>query len=66
MIIHHSGKDKNKGARGHSSLRAAVDTEIEIKVDGDRFLTRVLSQERDAHACRVQLWISTKLIHLLN
>jgi hypothetical protein len=34
MIIHHSGKDKNKGARGHSSLRAAVDTEIEIKVDG--------------------------------
>ena len=34
LIIHHSGKDKNKGARGHTSLRAAVDTEIEIKVDG--------------------------------
>ena len=34
MIVHHSGKDRNKGARGHSSLRAAVDTEIEVKVDG--------------------------------
>lgn len=29
-FIHHSGKDTAKGARGHSSLRAAVDTEIEI------------------------------------
>ena len=28
MIIHHSGKDRGKGARGHSNLRAAVDTEI--------------------------------------
>jgi len=32
-FIHHSGKDKARGARGHSSLRAAVDTEIEISRD---------------------------------
>jgi hypothetical protein len=30
VYIHHSGKDTAKGARGHSSLRAATDTEIEI------------------------------------
>ncbi len=30
MIVHHSGKDGTKGARGSSSLRAAVDTEIEL------------------------------------
>jgi hypothetical protein len=30
MIVHHSGKDAAKGARGHSLLRAATDTEIEI------------------------------------
>lgn len=30
MLIHHSGKDASKGARGHSALRAAVDTEIEL------------------------------------
>ena len=34
MFIHHSGKDQAKGARGHSSLRAAIDTEIEV-VAGD-------------------------------
>jgi len=28
--VHHSGKDKAAGARGHSSLRAATDTEIEL------------------------------------
>jgi len=30
LVVHHSGKDRAKGARGHSSLRAATDTEIEI------------------------------------
>lgn len=29
-LIHHSGKNTAAGARGHSSLRAATDTEIEI------------------------------------
>lgn len=31
MVIHHSGKDRSKGARGSSALRAATDTEIEIE-----------------------------------
>jgi hypothetical protein len=31
MVVHHSGKDTAKGARGHSLLRAATDTEIEIQ-----------------------------------
>ncbi len=30
MIVHHSGKDENRGARGHSSLKAAIDTEIRV------------------------------------
>ncbi len=30
MIVHHSGKVSSSGARGHSSLKAAVDTEIKI------------------------------------
>jgi len=33
LFVHHSGKDAAKGARGHSSLRAAVDTEIEVTAD---------------------------------
>ncbi|MBY0459527.1 MAG: helicase RepA family protein, partial [Gemmataceae bacterium] len=30
LIVHHSGKDGARGARGHSLLRAATDLEIEI------------------------------------
>lgn len=33
LLIHHSGKDAAKGARGWSGLRAAIDTEIEVTVD---------------------------------
>ena len=35
IVVHHSGKDVAKGARGHSSLRAAVDTEIRVEVEKD-------------------------------
>jgi putative DNA primase/helicase len=30
IVVHHSGKDQSRGARGHSSLLGAIDTEIEI------------------------------------
>lgn len=30
LVVHHTGKDRAKGARGHSLLRAATDTEIEV------------------------------------
>jgi AAA domain len=33
MLLHHTGKDQSLGARGHSLLKAAVDTEIEMKWD---------------------------------
>lgn len=31
MVVHHTGKNKANGARGHSLLRAATDTELEIE-----------------------------------
>jgi len=30
MLVHHSGKDSSKGARGWSGLRAAADVELEV------------------------------------
>lgn len=44
MFIHHSGKDQAKGARGHSLLRAAIDTEIEVVADGNRRVATVVKQ----------------------
>ena len=40
LLVHHSGKDATKGARGWSGLRAAADAEIEIvRSDNDRAAT---------------------------
>jgi hypothetical protein len=40
LLVHHSGKDASKGARGWSGLRAAADVEIEIARDAsDRVAT---------------------------
>jgi hypothetical protein len=45
-FVHHTGKDVAKGARGHSSLRAAVDTEILIEgQSGTR--TASVTKQRD-------------------
>src|SRR5690625_1146490 len=42
MAVHHSGKNRDRGARGHSLLRAAIDTEIEIADD-----TITVTKQRD-------------------
>jgi hypothetical protein len=44
LWIHHAGKDDAKGARGHSLLRAATDTEIEITADGPQRMAQVKKQ----------------------
>lgn len=31
LVIHHTGKDTKKGARGHSSLKGAIDTELSLE-----------------------------------
>lgn len=47
VLVHHTGKDRSKGARGHSSLRAAVDTEIQI-ADSVATVTKARDSERAA------------------
>ena len=46
--IHHSGKDQAQGARGHSLLRAATDTEIEIiRPDANSPSTARVTKQRE-------------------
>lgn len=33
LIVHHTGKDESAGARGHSSLKGNIDTEIQVKAE---------------------------------
>jgi len=41
VIVHHTGKNAALGARGHSSLRAAVDTELEVERSDTMRMLRV-------------------------
>jgi len=48
LYIHHSGKNASLGARGHSSLRAALDTEIEVTADeATKTHTAKITKQRD-------------------
>lgn len=53
LFIHHSGKDESKGGRGHSSLKAAAECEIQIEHEAGG--TRVIqaTKVRDAECRRV-------------
>lgn len=35
LVVHHSGKDESKGARGSSSFRAALDAEFNVTREGE-------------------------------
>jgi KaiC/GvpD/RAD55 family RecA-like ATPase len=48
LAVHHSGKDQARGARGHSLLHCAVDTEIEIVRDAATGIaTATITKQRD-------------------
>jgi len=47
LFVHHSGKDDSRGARGHSLLKAAADTEIEVTATEACLRTAVVAKQRD-------------------
>ncbi len=60
LLIHHTGKSAAQGARGHSSLRAAVDTEIEVtKEDGSDVIEAEATKQRDMPRGKVfRYWLA--------
>ena len=48
LVVHHSGKDDARGARGHSLLKAAADTEIAVeKHEVSGVITATVAKQRD-------------------
>ncbi|RUT28369.1 AAA family ATPase [Arsenicitalea aurantiaca] len=47
LVVHHTGKDLARGARGHNSLRAATDTEIEVQLDEAGTRVAAVTKQRD-------------------
>jgi hypothetical protein len=54
-FVHHSGKDESKGSRGHSSLRAATDTEIEVSDSGGGIHSLEVVKQRDLGSMSLRL-----------
>lgn len=52
LYVHHCGKEEVRGARGHSSLRAAVDTELVVR-DAETHRTLTVEKQRDGEAGEV-------------
>jgi hypothetical protein len=50
LLVHHSGKNDENGARGSSALRAAMDTEIKVSMNGDEITVKVTKQKNAAPA----------------
>lgn len=48
VIVHHSGKDSERGARGSSVLKGAVDAEYELTRNVDRLITLSTRKMKDA------------------
>jgi len=53
LAVHHTGKDPARGGRGHSLLRAAIDTEIEVtKSPNDDQSMATVTKQRDGETGR--------------
>lgn len=66
VLVHHTGKDTARGARGHSSLRAATDTEIEVGVvgeDGDESRAAMVTKQREHQGGEIFAF-TLKAVHL--
>ena len=48
VLVHHSGKDAAKGARGWSGIRAAADFEMEVTKDADNNRALNTTKQKDA------------------
>lgn len=62
LLVHHSGKDSAKGARGWSGLRAAVDVELEVMRSGDDRVMTVTKQKDGEDGAQFGFQLETVLI----
>jgi hypothetical protein len=47
ILVHHTGKDQDKGARGSSALFAAVDASLFVRVDDEHGHSAIIDKARD-------------------
>ena len=63
MMVHHSGKDSTKGARGSTALLAAVDLSIEIASGGNGRISATV-RKSNAGSLPMPQWYELETVHL--
>lgn len=64
VYVHHSGKDAARGARGHSSLRAATDTEIEVSRENKDSPSVALAMKQREMEIEGEFWFRLERVEL--
>lgn len=64
LFVHHTGKDPSRGSRGHSSLRAAVDTEIEVQHEKEDPIRRAKVVKQRELGADVEIAFSLRVVTL--
>lgn len=59
LLVHHSGKESERGSRGSSALRGALDTELELSGDADRMTLKVRKQKEGPEPAPLYLGLVT-------
>jgi hypothetical protein len=62
LLVHHSGKDSSRGARGWSGLRAAADVELEVTRSSKGRMLRTTKQKDGADY--VEYGFTLEVVHL--
>lgn len=55
LLVHHTGKDAGRGARGASALKGALDTELEVTGDAERLTLKITKQKDGPELAPLQL-----------
>lgn len=63
LIIHHPGKDTSRGMRGHSSVRASIDTEIEV-TEKDDIRTAKITKQRSLPSKGKELYYRLNIVEM--
>jgi RecA-family ATPase len=65
LAVHHSGKDSDRGMRGSSALRGAVDTELEIKRKSDTMNVCLRTRKQKDTEEAEPLWMEAREVNWL-
>jgi hypothetical protein len=55
IVVHHTGKDSSRGARGSSALKAAIDTEIKVTTRADQITIKQTKQRHSSLGSAITL-----------